>query len=86
MQLPRPEWPATLRRCHAPVNDRARPAPPPGYTQSVRLLSAPFRLVGLVLGVVLMIVGVALTMTNLLAFLGVPLLIVGVLLTARAIF
>jgi len=52
----------------------------------MRLLTAPLRHAGVVIGIVLMAVGALLTMTNLLAFLGIPLLIVGVLLTLRSIF
>ena len=52
----------------------------------MRLLTAPLRLAGLVLGIVLMAVGTLLTMTNLLAFVGIPLLVVGVLLAIRAVF
>ncbi|MGH2407200.1 MAG: hypothetical protein ACRDF7_03860 [Candidatus Limnocylindrales bacterium] len=52
----------------------------------MRVLSAPLRLAGLVVGIVLMAVGTLLTMTSLLAFLGVPLLVVGVLLTLRSFF
>jgi hypothetical protein len=57
----------------------------PPYTPAMRLLTAPLRLAGLVLGIVLMAVGTLLTMTSLLAFLGIPLLVVGVLLIIRAI-
>jgi len=57
----------------------------PPYTPPMRLLTAPLRLAGLVLGIGLMAIGTLLTMTSLLAFLGIPLLVVGVLLTIRAI-
>ena len=52
----------------------------------MRLLTAPLRLAGLVVGIVVMALGTLLTMTSLLAFLGVPMLVVGVLLTLRSIF
>jgi hypothetical protein len=58
----------------------------PPYTSAMRLLTAPLRLAGLVVGIVFMAVGTLLTMTSLLAFIGVPLLVVGVLLTLRSIF
>jgi hypothetical protein len=57
----------------------------PPYTPVMRLLTAPLRLAGLIVGIVLMAVGTLLTMTQLLAFVGIPLLVVGVLLAVRAI-
>ncbi len=58
----------------------------PPYTPRMRLVTAPLRLAGLVVGIVLMAVGTLLTMTSLLAFIGLPLLVVGVLLTIRSVF
>ncbi len=44
------------------------------------------RLIGVVLGLVLMIVGIILTITVVAAFVGVPLIVIGFLLTLRSIF
>lgn len=44
------------------------------------------RLIGVVLGLVLMIVGIVLTVTVIGAIVGVPFIVIGVLLTLRSIF
>lgn len=44
------------------------------------------RMVGAILGVVIMIVGIVLTVTLVLAFVGIPLIILGFLLIIRSLF
>lgn len=52
----------------------------------VRLVLLTGRLVGVVIGVTLMVLGFVLTVTIIGAFIGIPLMILGLLVTFRSIF